>query len=99
VSIFLKYFKFIYYLSDICSQFYFQLASSFSLYGCLFKHKKFGGRTVNGASLDAVSTYMAPALERVLDIPELTKSPDQEFHTREIAGVCGYIFQIIYQVI
>jgi len=42
---------------------------------------------------------LAPTLERVLDIPQLTKSPYQEFHTREIAGVWGYIFQIIYQVI
>ncbi|KEH20206.1 hypothetical protein MtrunA17_Chr8g0368481 [Medicago truncatula] len=76
---------------------YFGLGSSFSIYGCLLKHNEFGARTVNGASIDAESTYMAPSLEGVLDIPLLPKCPNQEFHTREIAGVWGYIFQIIYQ--
>ncbi|WJX93417.1 hypothetical protein P8452_74942 [Trifolium repens] len=65
---------------------YFGLGSCFSIYGCLFKDNEFGGRTANDGSLDGV-----------LDIPELPKSPDQEFHTREVAGVWGYVFQIIYQ--
>ena len=99
MSIPFKYIKFIYYLSDLCPQFYFQLGSSFSIYGCLLKHNEFGARTVHGASIDAESTYMAPSLEGVLDIPVLPKCPNQEFHTREIAGVWGYIFQIVYQVI
>jgi hypothetical protein len=76
------------YVSDLSSKFYFQLGSCFSIYGCLFKDNEFGGRTANDGSLDGV-----------LDIPELPKSPDQEFHTREVAGVWGYVFQIIYQVI
>lgn len=54
---------------------------------------------MNGASLDAVSTFMVPSLDGVLDIPELTKNHNQEFHIRKVAGVWGYIFQIIYQVI
>lgn len=90
----------IYYVSDLYSQFFcFQLGTCFSIYGCLLKQNEFRGRTVNGASLDAVSTFMVPTLDGVLDIPELTKNPHQEFHVRKIAGVWGYIFQIIYQVI
>ncbi|XP_058737307.1 uncharacterized protein LOC131609593 isoform X1 [Vicia villosa] len=76
---------------------YFGLGTCFSIYGCLLKQNEFRGRTVNGASLDAVSTFMVPTLDGVLDIPELTKNPHQEFHVRKIAGVWGYIFQIIYQ--
>lgn len=64
---------------------YFGLGSSFSIYGCLFKHNECGGSTVNGD------------LEGVLDLPELPKSPHLEFDSRKIAGVWCYIFQIIYQ--
>lgn len=74
-------------LSDSCSKFEFQLGSSFSLHGCLFKHNEYEESTINHSSLDAeFGTYMVPTL-------------DHESHTKEIAGVCGYIFQIIYQVI
>ncbi|KAJ1442206.1 hypothetical protein SESBI_01022, partial [Sesbania bispinosa] len=77
---------------------YFGLGSSFSLYGCLLKDNKFRDSTVNHTSLDAeLGTYRVPTLDGALGMPNLPKSPDQESYTREIAGVWGYIFQIIFQ--
>lgn len=88
-----KCFQFIYSLSNLCSQFHFQLGSSFSLYGCLYKHNEFGGSTVNRASSDAeLGPCMVSTLDGALHIHDLPKS-------QETAGVWGYIFQIIYQVV
>ncbi|XP_061353583.1 uncharacterized protein LOC133298333 [Gastrolobium bilobum] len=77
---------------------YFGLGSSFSLYGCFLIHNKFGSGTVNRASLDAeLGTYVVSTHDGALDMPNMPKSPDQESHARKIAGVWGYIFQIIFQ--
>ncbi|XP_020231198.1 uncharacterized protein LOC109811778 isoform X1 [Cajanus cajan] len=77
---------------------YFGFGSYFSLYGCSLKPNKFVSNAVNGTSLDAeVGTYIVPTIDGSSNMPNLPKSPDQEFHTRKIAGLWGYIFQIIFQ--
>lgn len=54
----------------------------------------------NCASLDAEQgNYMASTLDGTSDMPNQPKSPNQESQARKTAGVWGYIFQIIFQVI
>jgi len=45
-------------------------------------------------------TYVAPTLDGTPELPNLYKNSNtyQEPHTRNIASVWGYIFQIIFQV-
>jgi hypothetical protein len=78
-----------------------KLGASFSIYGC-FKHHKVGGNAVDHASLDTEQgTYIAPTLGENTDMSNLYKSSDthEEPHAYHSAGVWGYIFQIIFQVI
>lgn len=95
-------FHFIFSLSDLCSQFHFQLGSCVSIYGCRYKHNKIDCTTVNRADLDTEEgTYVAPTLDGTPELPNLYKNSNanQEPFTRNTAGVWGYIFQITFQVI
>ncbi|KAE8023489.1 hypothetical protein FH972_009178 [Carpinus fangiana] len=80
---------------------YFGLGASFSIYGC-FKHHKVDGNAADHASLDTEQgTYIAPTLGENTDMSNLYKSSDthEEPHACHSAGVWGYIFQIIFQLI
>ncbi|BAT99517.1 hypothetical protein LR48_Vigan06g101200 [Vigna angularis] len=79
---------------------YFGFGSCVSIYGCFYKHKTIDGNTVNQEQLDAEQgTYVAPTLDGTPELPNLYKNSNtnQEPRTRHIAGVWGYIFQIIFQ--
>ncbi|KAK7367844.1 hypothetical protein VNO80_09863 [Phaseolus coccineus] len=79
---------------------YFGFGSCISIYGCFYKHKTIDGNTVNRADLDTEQgTYVAPTLDDTPELPNLYKNSNtyQEPHTRNIASVWGYIFQIIFQ--
>ncbi|RDX73218.1 hypothetical protein CR513_47208 [Mucuna pruriens] len=79
---------------------YFGFGSCISIYGCCYKHNKIDGSTVNHAYLDTEQgSYVAPTLDGTEELPNLYKNPsaDQEPHTRNTAGVWGYVFQMIFQ--
>lgn len=89
------------FISSYGFHFNLQLGSLFSIYG-LFKHNRVGGDEVDHASLDAEQgTYIAPTIGQSADMTNMSKSPDthEAPHSRQTAGVWGYIFQIIFQVI
>ncbi|XP_020216045.1 uncharacterized protein LOC109799822 [Cajanus cajan] len=71
---------------------YFGLGSCVSIYGCYYKH--------NQTYLEAEEgSYVAPSLDGTAELPTLYKNSSayQEPHSRNTAGVWGYIFQIIFQ--
>ncbi|CAL0314071.1 unnamed protein product [Lupinus luteus] len=80
--------------------FYFGFGSCFSIYGCYFNKKEFGGSTVDHANLDAEQgTYVAPTLDATVDASNLYKSSaaNQVPHTRDAANLWGYMFLITFQ--
>lgn len=75
---------------------YFGLGSLMSIYGCRRYQNKVGG----GTRLDAErGTYVAPINEENANAHGTNKNScfQQEHTIREIAGIWGYAFQIIYQ--
>lgn len=78
-----------------------QLGSLLSIYGCYgILHS--GCDKVNHIMSDAErGTYVAPTLEENVYLEGTTKNSvtQEEHYVRRIAGLWGYAFQIIYQVI
>ena len=83
------------------SQFYLQLGSCLSLYGCFVYPNKFVDDTVTHSYLDTEQgIYVAPRLGGSENTSNPPKSShyNQESHAPRTAGLWGYIFQILFQV-
>ncbi|XP_020259749.1 uncharacterized protein LOC109836301 isoform X3 [Asparagus officinalis] len=79
---------------------YFGLGSLLSAYGCHQYLKKMGGDMMNGSSLDAErGVYAAHISERSETVHRTIKNSvfNEEHNVRKVAGIWGYVFQIIYQ--
>ncbi|OVA16970.1 hypothetical protein BVC80_9043g11 [Macleaya cordata] len=77
---------------------YFGLGSVLSVYGYYEYRNRVGG---DRAELDAEQgNYVAPRHEENITASNATKSsiPQEQHSDRQIAGICGYIFQIIFQM-
>ena len=80
----------------------FQLGSLLSIYGCHQYLNKVGGDRVDHSRLDTEhGIYAAPISERSEIMHQTIKNSmfHEEQNVRKIAGLGGYAFQIIYQVI
>ncbi|GMP82739.1 hypothetical protein CsSME_00036917 [Camellia sinensis var. sinensis] len=80
---------------------YFGLASLFSISGCCQYCNDVGGDGVDRVVLDAErGTYVPPALEENGNMLNMSKSLNslEEPRVRKTAGLCSYVFQIIYQI-
>lgn len=79
-----------------------QLGSLLSMYGCYQYHKKAGGDKVD-IELDTEqgTCGATPHGENSkMSVPSKTSGPhEQHDHLRKPAGIWGYVFQIIFQVI
>ncbi|KAL7168252.1 hypothetical protein ACSBR2_038648 [Camellia fascicularis] len=77
-----------------------ELASLFSIYGCCQYCNDVGGDGVDRVALDAEQgTYVPPALEEDVNMLNMSKSLNslEEPRVCKTAGICSYVFQIIYQ--
>ncbi|KAL7189602.1 hypothetical protein ACSBR1_039282 [Camellia fascicularis] len=98
LMIFLYMFVFIFFSFEFDG--YQVLASLFSIYGCCQYCNDVGGDGVDRVALDAEQgTYVPPALEEDVNMLNMSKSLNslEEPRVCKTAGICSYVFQIIYQ--
>ncbi|XP_042500588.1 uncharacterized protein LOC122078601 isoform X2 [Macadamia integrifolia] len=80
---------------------YFGLGSLLSIYGCFQYRNRVGGDDTHHVGLDTEGgTYVAPSRGENANMCNKIKSsgPQQGSHMRQTAGICAYVFQVIFQI-
>ncbi|KAF8399675.1 hypothetical protein HHK36_015546 [Tetracentron sinense] len=80
---------------------FFALGSLLSTYGCYQYQNQVGGNKIDHEGLDAErGTYMAPTHGENVNMSNMAKisDPQDGHHVHQIAGIWGYVFQVLFQM-